>query len=48
MNPDRFSPRTAAEDIAAEWPDCESCGERTHHEELDDEGLCKNCRNEDE
>lgn len=48
MNLDRFSPRSAAEDIAAEWPDCENCGRRTYYEDRDDEGFCKDCQKEDE
>ena len=48
VNLDRFSPRSAAEDIAAEWPACNSRGERTHYEELDSEGFCKTCQKEDE
>ena len=39
----RFSEPTLREQIAAEWCDCDQCGQRTHYEELNDDNVCRAC-----
>lgn len=34
---------SAAEDRAAEWQACNSCGTVKHHTELNDDGECRDC-----
>jgi hypothetical protein len=41
---DRFKPPGAAD----EQSDCQHCGETFHYEALDDNGLCQDCRPEEE
>jgi hypothetical protein len=40
---DRFSPMSSAEEKAAEWQACNSCGEVRHYTEVNDDGECREC-----